>query len=325
MVSFISKFLFTATVTAPTFLSLGLIGVIKDSTNYFQLWDDMLENKIFPTSFEWWGINISFGFMLICLIGIKIFLYRKSNKHKEGKTIQVKSYSNLSLNSAEQIISSIIPWLTIFADKLDFMVLFVCINEDMPKSIFYYDDGKFYFQVFNKRNMLQRKMVLQFECGNIFAKMNNSAFIVEDKIHALYEEGKLYFQSYTVANQIFSLIDFVTEATNAEIESFGEIDGINVNTESIKHIANIKTRRLIKLLSNTDNISAFMRKAPRTKTSLLNKYGVNAQINENKELVLPTNNVADLNRVLEFLNEDIFRGVITDRLYRSNSKKKDNH
>ena len=127
MVSFISKFLFTATVTAPTFLSLGLIGVIKDSTNYFQLWDDMLENKIFPTSFEWWGINISFGFMLICLIGIKIFLYRKSNKHKEGKTIQVKSYSNLSLNSAEQIISSIIPWLTIFADKLDFMVLFVCI------------------------------------------------------------------------------------------------------------------------------------------------------------------------------------------------------
>lgn len=50
-------------------------------------------------------------------------------------------------------------------------------------------------------------------------KMNNSAFIVEDKIHALYEEGKLYFQSYTVANQIFSLIDFVTEATNAEIES----------------------------------------------------------------------------------------------------------
>lgn len=124
---------------------------------------------------------------------------------------------------------------------------------------------------------------------------------------------------------VFSLIDFVAEATNAEIESFGEIDGINVNIESIKHIANIKTRWLIKLLSNTDNISAFMRKVSRTKTSLLNQYGVNAQINENKELVLPTNNAADLNRVLEFLNEDIFRGVITDRLYRSNSKKKDNH
>lgn len=44
MVSFISKFLFTATVTAPTFLSLGLIGVIKDSTNYFHFWDEVLGN-----------------------------------------------------------------------------------------------------------------------------------------------------------------------------------------------------------------------------------------------------------------------------------------
>lgn len=198
------------------------------------------------------------------------------------------------------------------------------INEDIPKSIFYYDDEKFYFQAFNKKNMLQRKMVLQFEHGNVFAKMKNSAFIIEDKIHAIYEDGKLYFQSYTIANQIFSLIDFVTEATNTEIELFGEIKGIDVNAENIKHIANIKTRRLIKLLSSTNNIATFMRKTFRTKTSLLKKYGINAQINGNNELVLPTNNVVELNRTLEFLNEDIFRGIITDSLYHSNSKKKDN-
>ena len=198
------------------------------------------------------------------------------------------------------------------------------INEDVPKSIFYYVDGKFYFQIFNKKNMLQRKMVLQlFEYGNVFTKMNNTAFIVEDKVHAIYENGKLYFQSYTIANQIFSLIDFVTEATNTEIELFGEIKGIDVSAENIKHIANIKTRRLIKLLSSTNNITTFMRKASRTKTSLLKKYGINAQINGDNELVLPTDNVVELNRTLEFLNEDIFRGVITDSLYRSNSKKKD--
>ncbi len=165
---------------------------------------------------------------------------------------------------------------------------------------------------------------LQDEHGNIFAKMNTSALIVEDKIHAIYENGKLYFQSYTIANQIFSLIDFVTEATNTEIESFGEIKGIDVNAENIKHIANIKTRRLIKLLSSTNNIATFMRKTSRTKTSFLKKYGINAQINGNNELVLPTNNVVEPNRTLEFLNEDIFRGFITDSLYRSNSKKKDN-
>lgn len=127
MTSFISKFLLTTTVTTPTFLSLGLIGVIKDSENYFLVWNDILTNAKIPTSFEWYSINISFVFMLICFISIKIFLYQKEKKRKEGKTIKVQSYSNLSQNSADQVMSSIIPWLTIFADSLNFTVLFVCV------------------------------------------------------------------------------------------------------------------------------------------------------------------------------------------------------
>lgn len=197
------------------------------------------------------------------------------------------------------------------------------INRDIPKSIFYYDDGKFYFQAFNKKNMLQRKMVLQICGDNAYSKMNNSAFIVDDKVHAIYENGKLYFQSYTLANQIFSLIDFVTEATNGEIDSFGNITGISVNANVVKDIANVKTRRLVKLLSSTNNIATFIGKSAKTRTSLLKQYGIKAQINANNELELPTDNVADLNRALEFLNEDIFKGVITNSLYRSNSKKKD--
>lgn len=78
MASFISKSLFTATVTAPTFLSLGLIGIIKDSMNYFQLWGSMLKKHEIPTNFEWWSINFSLIFMLICFIGIKIFFYKLS-------------------------------------------------------------------------------------------------------------------------------------------------------------------------------------------------------------------------------------------------------
>lgn len=50
---------------------------------------------------------------------------------------------------------------------------------------------------------------------------------------------------------------------------------------------------------------------------------MNATIDADGKIVLPTNKVTELNRVLEFLNEDIFRGAITDSLYRSNSKKKD--
>ena len=197
------------------------------------------------------------------------------------------------------------------------------IEEDIPKSIFWYEEGRYLFQVFNKRNILKRKTVLKVEYGNSFAKMQEKAFVIEEKVNAIYEDGKFYFQSYTSANQIFPLLDFVTEATNGEIDSFGENENLEANAVRIKDIANVKTRRLIKVLSSTTNVSTFIGKSLRTKKSLLKKYGIKAQINNEGKLILPTHNVSELNRTLEFLNEDIFRGVITNSLYKSNSKKKD--
>lgn len=197
------------------------------------------------------------------------------------------------------------------------------ITEDSPKSIFVYDDGKYYFQIFNKKNLLKRKTILRIEQGNTFAKMNEEAFVIEDKIQAIYENGKLYFQSYTSANHIFSLMDFVTEATDEDIEVFGNNDGINVDINNIKDIANVKTRRLIKLLASSRNVDAFMSKKANTRKKLIKQYGIKAEFDEHDKLILPTNNVGDLNRVLEFFNEDIFEGVITNTLFRSNSKRKD--
>lgn len=197
------------------------------------------------------------------------------------------------------------------------------IEEDIPKSIFWYEEGRYLFQVFNKRNILKRKTVLKVEYGNSFAKMQERAFVIEEKVNAIYENGKLYFESYTSANQIFPLLDFVKEATDGEIESFGKNKNLKANAGRIKKIANVKTRRLIKVLSSTTNVSTFIGKSLRTKKNLLKKYGIKAQINNAGKLILPTHNVSELNRTLEFLNEDIFRGVITNSLYRSNSKKKD--
>lgn len=196
------------------------------------------------------------------------------------------------------------------------------IKNDTPKSIFWYEEGKYFFQVFNKKNLLSYKFIMV-DLNNTFTRMKENAFIIEQKVNAIYENGKLYFESYTSANQIFPLLDFVTEATDGEIKSFGENENLEANADDIKKIANVKTRRLIKVLSSTTNVSIFIGKSLRTKKSLLKKYGIKAQINNEGKLILPIHNVSELNRTLEFLNEDIFKGAITDSLYLSNSKKKD--
>ena len=197
------------------------------------------------------------------------------------------------------------------------------IGEEVPKSIFYYDDEKYYFQVFNKKNILQRKMILcVVETGDKFAIIKNSAFIVEEKVHAIYESGKLIFQNYTLANQIFPLKEFLIEATDNDIDSFVKKGEVSVDGNRLKNIANTKTRRLIKQLDSSDNLRKFIGLSQSSRSSILKKCGVDITINNN-QIELPTKSVAELNRVLEFLNEDIFIGQISKERYLTNSKKKD--
>lgn len=196
------------------------------------------------------------------------------------------------------------------------------INTDSPKSLFWYDNGKYYFQLFNRRNLLDRKCILR-KVGNTFNRMRESAFILEDYVQAIYNDGKFYFQSYASANHIFSLADFVTEATNNDIDNFGTNTGIDIDVNRLKRIANIKTRRLIKSISLTENVESFMGKTSYSKNKMLRDYGVKASIDDEGGLKILTKRVADLNRVLEFLNEDIFSGIITKKRYLTNSKKHD--
>mgnify|MGYP000996148829 CR=1 FL=1 len=126
MAQSVSKILFAMTVTAPTFFSLALIGVVKNSETYFDVWKKLWSDCTSLNNFEWWAINVSLLFALSCLIGVYAYLKNKE-KHQEEKTIKVISYSSMSQNGSGQILSTVIPWLTVFADKLDFRILFFCI------------------------------------------------------------------------------------------------------------------------------------------------------------------------------------------------------
>lgn len=65
--------------------------------------------------------------MLSCIIGVSVYLKYKSRRFKEAKSIVAISYSNMSHRGGEQVLSSVIPWLTVFAEKTDFRILFFCI------------------------------------------------------------------------------------------------------------------------------------------------------------------------------------------------------
>ena len=100
---------------------------MKNYESYCNVWRDFFSDKTYLNSFEWLAINGSLLFMLFCIIGVSLYLKYKGKRPKEGKTITVTSYTNMSQNGVEQVLSSVIPWLTVFADNLDFKILFFCI------------------------------------------------------------------------------------------------------------------------------------------------------------------------------------------------------
>ena len=122
----IYRFLFTTTITAPTFLSLGLIGIVRNSTMFIESWSSLF-NKDLSISGEWWLINLSIFFALISLIGVKLYIYHKSKLKKESKTIEVKSYESINQVGSEQFLSSIIPWLALSIEQVDYITLFFCM------------------------------------------------------------------------------------------------------------------------------------------------------------------------------------------------------
>lgn len=122
----IYRFLFTATITAPTFLSLGLIGIVKNSTMFIESWSSLF-NKEVLISGDWCLINFSLIFALISLIGVKLYICHKLKLEKESKTIEVKSYESINQVGSEQFLSSVIPWLVLSIEQVDYITLFFCM------------------------------------------------------------------------------------------------------------------------------------------------------------------------------------------------------
>jgi len=197
------------------------------------------------------------------------------------------------------------------------------INEDSnPKSVFWYEDGIYYFQIFNRRNLLKDKFILRISGDNSFSKMDDSGFILDKNIQAIYKEDRFYFMSYKSANSIIPLKDYMVLATDDDIAGFSNYGILDIDAETIKEIGNMKTRRLINSIVKSGNIFVFQSISDASKKKLLKKYNVDAKL-ANGNIILRKNNAANLNRVLEFLNEDIFIGGISSRRYKSNSKKRD--
>lgn len=174
------------------------------------------------------------------------------------------------------------------------------------------------FQKFkNEQYITQAKHHLFFS-NNTFKKQKKLGISVSRNADCIYQNGELQFTSYYYARQIFDLSNYYREATTQEVANFlsssiiamdrGEDFILQANSWERKKIASINDSGVLN--SHTaDEIK-----------KIAQSEGLDVLV-ENKKIVLPTDK-KDRRVILGFLDEEVYKGVFSNELYQTNSKRK---
>lgn len=190
------------------------------------------------------------------------------------------------------------------------------IEHDQIKALFWYEDEVYHFQNFDERRMLRHRNVLFFN-NQTFDKLSSNAFIVENRVHAVYKDERFYFQSYANANKIFSLANYYEAATNQELIQFGDHENVSVSDPNWFLQSNTVIRKQVGLLQKSTLLDDADTKKIRRSAR---KFNVQLELDADGKIIFPKDH-KHCKEILFFLNENYYEGPITKQQYRSNSKR----
>jgi len=153
---------------------------------------------------------------------------------------------------------------------------------------------------------------------NTFKRENRWGIGITDTVDCVFSQTELRFSSYFYARQIFDLSDYYRLATDAEVQSFSELDLLSItDKKQFQSMADTWIRRKIAVINDICVLKN--NTAPKIKT-LAQNCGLEVTLKKNK-LVLPTDK-KKLKEILQFLDNEVYKGTFSEETYITNSKRK---
>ena len=174
------------------------------------------------------------------------------------------------------------------------------------------------FQNFSRSHVIRPGQFL-FLKNNTYETAQRPGLTLDGKLSAVYlrEEQKLLFHNFRSTNTFLPLVDFYEDASENEIrEVLGHDLLAPEDAEALSVEANQWFRKRFAMLKDSgilDNYTARQIKAHSK------GFEIEIMIKSNK-IVFPADKPA-AKRLLQFLNEELYRGPITETLYETNSKR----
>jgi len=174
------------------------------------------------------------------------------------------------------------------------------------------------FQNFSRSHVIQPGRFL-FLKNNTYKGVDRPGLFLDGKLSAVYspKEKKLLFHNFRVTNTFLPLAECYKEASEEDIRQLLNHEILAPeDTEALAVDANQWFRKRIALLKDSGVLNKYSASQIKARS---NGYDVDIQISEGK-IVFPAEKQA-ARKLLQFLNEEIYRGPITETLYETNSKR----
>jgi len=174
------------------------------------------------------------------------------------------------------------------------------------------------FQKFSRSHVIRPGSFLLLQ-DDTYDTVQQPGLTLDTKLSALYfpVQQKLLFHNFRTTNSFLPLADFYQEASEQDIrEVLGHASIAAENPDALAVGANQWFCKRFALLKDSRILDKFTAKQIQAHSK---EYDVDVQVKGNK-IVFPADKAA-AKRLLQFLNEELFRGAITETLYETNSKR----
>lgn len=179
---------------------------------------------------------------------------------------------------------------------------------------------KLYFQNFDSRRVLipgRRFAILPMADASTFKQLTKPVLLLDANITAVWDNGVLRFKSFHLAKQLFDLSAYFTEATDEQIGTFVAHARIKCsNSSKFIGACNTWSRTKIALILRGGILDHATGDMIRDAAASV-EYEVQM---EGDRIVLPEEK-GGLRSLLQFLDEDIYRGPISQRRLLSSGKR----
>lgn len=174
------------------------------------------------------------------------------------------------------------------------------------------------FQNFSRGHVIRpgRFLFLQ---NDTYKTADRPGLTLDSKLSAAYlpSDSRLLFNNFRMVNTFLPLADFYEEASEQEIKDvLGHQLLASEDADALAADANQWFRKRFAMLRDSGVLDAYSAKQIQSRSK---GYDVAIQIAKGK-IVFPAEKAA-AKKLLQFLNEELFRGAITETLFETNSKR----